>query len=344
MRTNAALPPRASNALTSIGLKLANGQALGPDVAEAVSLLNTLDARSLAKAEREIVEAAALYRWRRTPSIIEKLFKRRVTDADQLSTVGGLEYIFLFHRDGRLREAALRKVSGPLPSPFVFAAVAWRLNDWVEPVRTAAAECAARAFPVSQASTIADAATVLLTRQATWGRWSAEKRVLDAAFQRHDVVTCLADIVRHRLTGPMASLLRQVLRAPSVDEHLQRLSTEAAQPSVRATALHTLINGNAEWPVGWRWRWIDKSMGVRRHETAFESRPLSVQAEPETTIRTGLADRSAVVRNAAMSGLIQKQATVFDAKALAEPLLKDRSRAVREKAQFVMNRADVAKA
>ena len=54
----------------------------------------------------------------------------------------GLRYLFIFHGDETIREAALGKIVSGLPSPFLFAAIAWRLNDRALPVRRAAAECA----------------------------------------------------------------------------------------------------------------------------------------------------------------------------------------------------------
>lgn len=340
MPTRTILSPNIRTMLEGIGSKLEGGEHLGSEVAEAVNLLGRLDPRELAPAEREIVEAGALHRWRSEPSLIANLFTRKVSEADQLQSVAQLEYLFLFHRDGRMREAALRKITGPLPNPFIFAAVAWRLNDWAEPVRRAAVECAARSFPATAARVVAEAALSLQTRRATWGRWDQESKILDAAFERRDVASCLAALIGTRVTGPMASLLRQALRNGSMDEHLQLLSADAAQPAVRAAAIQSLIRGYAEWPSGWRWRWIDKSMGVRRRETAFERRPLVVRSDAARAIRLGLDDRAAAVRIAAMSGLIQEQATLEDARSLALPMLEDRSAAVRERAEFVINRAD----
>lgn len=313
------------------------------EVVESVTPLDRVDPRDLAQAEREIVGAAALYRCYGEPSRMEKLFTGRVSDADRLRSIERLEFLFLFHRDGRMREAALRKITGPLPSAFFFSVVTWRLNDWAEPVRQAAVECAARTFPSTSARVVAQAACVLLTRQATWGRWGGERNILNAAFERRDVASCLADIIGASATGPMASPLRQALRADGMDAHLRRLAVDAVQPAVRAAAIQTLIKGRAEWPVGWRWRWIDKSMGVRRRETAFATRPLAVRTDTESTIMLGLRDRAATVRSAAMSGLMQERSAVADARALASAMLDDRSPAVRERAEFVIGRAEEAR-
>lgn len=340
MPSTSILPENITASLRVVASRSATGEPLGAEVVESVKLLHSVDPRDLVQAEREIVGAAALYRCHGEPSRMEKLFTGRVSDADRLRSTERLEFLFLFHRDGRMREAALRKITGPLPSAFLFSAVAWRLNDWAEPVRKAAVECAARTFPATSARVVAQAACVLLTRQATWGRWGGEREILNAAFERRDVASCLADIMGASATGPMASLLRQALRTDGMDAHLRRLAVDAVQPAVRAAAIQTLIKGRAEWPVGWRWRWIDRSMGVRRRETAFETRPLAVRADMESMIMLGLDDRAGTVRSVAMSGLIQEQSAVADARALASAMLDDRSPAVRERAEFVIKRAE----
>ncbi|QNA87194.1 hypothetical protein G4G27_23350 [Sphingomonas sp. So64.6b] len=301
--------------------------------------MGTIDPHHLSQAEGDIVSAAALYRWRRAPLWIERFFRTRLTDQHQLDLVDGLEYLFLFHRDGRLREAALRKIQGPIPNAFILAAIAWRLNDWVDPIRAAAVACVERTFSRTSPQVMAEAALVLLVRQGTWGRWGSERGVLDAAFERRDVADILADIIAKRSTGPMATIFRQSLRSSVLDDHIERLAVAASQPSVRAAATQSLIDGFASWTVGWRWQWIDKSMGVRRRETAFEKRPLTTQIDRATMIRRGLKDRAATVRRVAMSGLIQHEAALSDAHRLASEALTDRSKSVRERAEFILSRA-----
>lgn len=338
MRDFTILPDDLRDTLLDIGSKLTEGHKIGRDFSQISDMFAALDPADLPRAESEIVATACLYHWRRESSVIEKLLGTRVSDADQLNAVDGLEYVFIFHRDGRLREAALRKIRGPLPNAFLFAAIAWRLNDWVTPVRQAAVDCATRAFPNTSGEIVAEASMILLARQTTWGRWGSERAILDNAMSRHDVASCLASIFANRTTGPMASLLRQALRGGSMDKHLDYLAVSAVQPAVRAAATQSLVNGYTEWPAGWRWRWIDKSMGVRRRETEFARRALTVAVDRESLIRRGLKDRAAAVRNAAISGLIRNQADVADARQLASAMLTDKSAAVRERAEFVINR------
>lgn len=67
-----------------------------------------------------------------------------------------LGYFFIFHGDGHLREAALKCLIEPPDSPFEFAAVTYRLNDWVEQVRDVAYDCASKLFPNVSAEVVAE--------------------------------------------------------------------------------------------------------------------------------------------------------------------------------------------
>lgn len=331
------LPDALRVALIAVGGKLERELSVADEIQGVVQGLNTLPPASLAQAEREIYDTAGLYRRRvAAPWRLGPWFKTNLSDEDQLRTVPGLEYLFLFHRDGRLREAALRKMSGPIPSAFIFVALAWRLNDWNAQVRAAAADCAKRLFPLTRPEIIAAGALTLLRRDRRWGRWHEERLILDQLFARPDVSEQLADILATRSTGPSASILRQALRSGWMDAYLSQLAADAVQPAVRAVAVQALIEGSASWPNGWRWRWIDKSMGVKRAETVFETRGLTVKPDRTAQIEAGLRDRSAAVRNAAISGLIRYRDEVPECAQLAEPLLADRSRRVRERAEFLL--------
>ncbi|MDH7973621.1 hypothetical protein QH494_15625 [Sphingomonas sp. AR_OL41] len=330
------LPSELLAMLRRVGEKLADQQSIEDDYQGVVEGLCAISPTLLARAEAEIVDAAQLYRWRRATPIHARLFRPVITDREQLADIAGLQFLFLFHRDGHIREAALRKVAEPVPAAFLFVALAWRLNDWVAEVRAAAADCATRVFPITAPDVIAEAAMVLLGRGGTWGRWASERHILEQTLERVDVAENLADIFATRTTGPAATALRHSLRSATMDRHLARLARTAIQPAVRALATQVLIEGVARWPNGWRWRWIDKSMGIRQAETAFESRSLTVPSDRLAEIMAGLNDRSAAVRNTAIVGLMRHREMIPNVRDLAAPLLKDRSRRVRERAEFLL--------
>src|SRR5688500_3918447 len=119
----------------------------------------------------------------------------------------GLPWLYLFHWDGFVREAALDRIRGGARSPFFFAAIVHRLNDWAGPVRSAAADCAERVFPETGPEIAAAAAVTLLGRTEEWGRWDEERLILDWTFDRQDVADALARTLRTALTGPMPRVL-----------------------------------------------------------------------------------------------------------------------------------------
>jgi hypothetical protein len=62
--------------------------------------------------------------------------------------------VLMFNRSGYVREAALKALSQLPDTPFFLAALVWRLNDWVGPVRRAAEDCATRELPRLSTRTI----------------------------------------------------------------------------------------------------------------------------------------------------------------------------------------------
>lgn len=331
-----ALPADLRKLLNSVGNLLKHGSDIEKVFQPIPAMLDEIGAEVLTSAEADIVRYARLHRYSYEPSLAARLFGREKTHSDQLNRVARLEHLFIFHRDGRLREAALRKFNGPVSSPFMFAALSWRLNDWVAQVRTAAVECAARCFPQTDPLVVARAARVLFSRRGNWGRWDTEREVIDAVLCRPDVVSALATLVIRRRTGPNPTVLRAAMRDPTIDSELPRIAANAVQPAARAVAYQALITGEANWPQGWRWRWIDKTMGKRRKETAFASRPITIEASPETYILQALADPSGIVRSAAMSGLIRNRDTITNVEEIARRFIKDPARGVRERAEFIL--------
>ncbi len=247
-----------------------------------------------------------------------------------------LAWLLLFHGDGRWRELALDRIAGPPGSAFRFIAITLRLNDWVEQVRAAAAECARRAFPSTSPAIIADAAPILLLRRRQWTRWRGEANVLDAALARRDVADQLALHLIQGRTGPLARVLGQALRQDAMDRHLPALARTAIQPAVRARALRTLIDGRATWPEGYGQQWVDKSLGLSRRKVVTGSRDIARQGSMRDLITAGAADQATAVRKAAADGLIEYRDQTATMQAVIEALAADRSPAVRERIAFVI--------
>lgn len=329
------LSPELQTALALVRAKRESKKWIGPELDQVIEMLAELPPGQVARADAIIADAAGLYRYLPLSPVIQ-LFDRAQFDSEQLLRNPKLAFLFLFHRDGRLREAALNSVDGELPSSFFFAAVAWRLNDWAAPVREAAVACAARCFPQVSARMVAECATALLGRRNSWSRWDTERDALDQAFARPDVAACLADLLISEPTGPVAKTLRAALRIPALDTHLTRIAHDAIQPTARAEALKVLIDRKASWPSGYGWRWVDKSMGERRYEIVYAERDLTVMLDRDVLIRRGLGDRSATVRRVVLDRAMQHWKGHAELRDYAASLSKDGSLAVRERAEFIL--------
>ncbi len=331
------LPPDVSQTLAAVGQRLENSHSVEAELPAAVAGISALPLAILSKADRAIAMAARLYE-RRPPSLVERLSRRRVSDAEQLRKLPDLSYLFLFHNIGQIREAALRRIEEGLPSPFLFAAVVLRLNDWARPVRSAAFECAQRCFPMTPPEVIAEAATDLLLRQDSWQRWDSEREVVDTAFARPDVSARLADLILNAQTGPASRVLRAALKQDVLDPYLECLAGQAKQPSVRALAVRTIAEMKASWHAGSEWKWIDKSMGERVRVPVLASRALTLRPPRQAIVAAAALDRSALVRRAALDAVIPHPFSGDQMRELAGRLTSDPSRSVRERAVFILSR------
>ncbi|MBB4612937.1 hypothetical protein [Novosphingobium taihuense] len=326
-------------ALENVGKDLAARRDASRAFFAVPTMLDAIEPSALSIAESRIIEAAQLYRFERPVPLWRALILREINASYQLKKISQIENLFIFHRNGHLRQAALDKFLGPISSPFVMVAVAWRLNDWVPEVRHAAAECIGRCFPITDPEIIAQAALVLLLRRGEWGRWTrTEQALLDSALGRHDALSSLAALLVKLPTGSNAKILRESLRYSGLDIHLLKIAREAVQPATRAVAYQTVIGREARWPDGRKWRWVDKSMGIGRFDPTFSTRPLVADENggPLKMILEALTDRSGLVRSVAMSGLIKHRDEFTDAKLIAQAFLGDPARSVRARAEFLM--------
>jgi len=336
MAKKSVLPAELAQALATIGQKLERGGRVDGQLLSAISGMSEIPADSVGQAAREIPEIANLFRDR--PKPVRSLFWPRLSDEEQLQRYPEFAYLCLFHYDGRLRSKALQLISGPLPNPFMFASVVLRLNDWAEPVRSAALDCAQRCFPLTSAETIAATAHFVLLRQDSWGRWGPERDAVRHVFSRPDVTARLVANLLEARTGPGSRILRELLRWPTLDAHLETLTLNAWQPAVRALAVQTIGAMQASWRIGSEIQWTDKSMGESRLVPKFERRPLTTDISRLDVIGAATRDRSALVRKVALDSIIRHELGSQAGRDLATPLASDASRAVRERATFILSR------
>lgn len=339
MTKQGVLPANVQQALATIGQRLQNGESVEAELSAAIAGISALPAMAISQAAREIAYIAKLGH-DPEPPFLQALLERRLSEKEQLLRIPKLSYLFLFHGDGRMREAALQRITGGLQSPFLFAAVALRLNDWVEPVRAAAFACARRCYPLTSPDVIAGAATALLLRHESWGRWNREREAIEAAFARPDVGARLADDLVNAQTGPASKVLRAALKHDALDLYLERLATEAKQPAVRAVAVQTVADMRASWPTGMEWKWVDKSMGKRTRVLRLDWREVTTPLQRKRVVTAAAFDRSALVRKVSLDALIRHNLQSAETREIAVRLASDINRSIRERANFILSRND----
>lgn len=331
-----AFPQPLETALIALGRELADGTVPEPLLAEVMDGLSALPAQTVTWADGRIAGLAGLYPRHDARPAFMRLFGRDRTALGLLRRDTRLAPLFLFHRDGFVREAALARMPAP-EAPFFLAALAWRLNDWAEPVRRAARRCAERAFPVIAPGVAVDAAPFLLTRWLHWRRWDRDgAAMVDALLARPDVSAGLA---RQRFEtetkGALGRELRYALRMAGLDPYLPSLARNARLPAVRAVALRALLSGHASWPAGFAREWVDKRYGIERRVMQFGRRPLGERPPPDGLIAEGLRDKSAMVRRVAADALIDRRAAYPALDEAIAALARDRSAALRERAAWL---------
>lgn len=245
-----------------------------------------------------------------------------------------MKYLYLLDHSGWVREAALKNIRGALDSPFWLVVLAYRLNDWVPQIRTAAIDAFERAIRFTAPAIAADAIIHLIGRAREWQRWTEGQRVFHSFQWRPEVVAAVAERIVSSPTGPMVRVLRDLLRAKATDGFLVEIAVQAVQPAVRAVALDTLLRGQARWADGQQRRWIDKSMGLWRNEPRIVERPVERPASLDELLAIGASDRSPLVRAVAASCLIAHHELSSDPVGWASRFAADQNVRVRQRGQF----------
>lgn len=217
-----------------------------------------------------------------------------------------LTWIDVFSWDGYKREKTLRTFAGPVPNSFFCAMILRRLNDWVPQVRAAARE----KLPIIVDSTnpvfVVEAISSTLTSWKSWGRMKEpDKQALFSILaNKHIFDTLLVHIVSST-SGPVMYLLSQCGRDKCIDGHLSHIAKNAIQPSVRAKAYRSQLDGVIKWQEGYEWKWTDKVYGIGRIIPTISERKISNEPAFEKTLYAASTDRSSVVRRVAAEFLIK---------------------------------------
>lgn len=253
-----------------------------------------------------------------------------------------LTWIDLCSGDGFKREKTLRTLSGAAPNSFFFALAVHRLNDWVPQVREAAREKLPIIAKESDPEHVVDVLCVILPHWNSWGRLEgAEKRTLLEITSIEEVAQSLKLRIISATSGPMTSILAQAGRTDILDPCLSEIAKEAIQPSVRAKAYRSLLEGKMVWFEGRKWEWTNKRYYEGRLKPILSERNLSVISPFLETLKLAADDHSPMVRRVAGEVLIRELTTIGEESLmLANLLASDSSSSVAERGKFALKRLE----
>jgi len=331
--------PKLEFLLRRLGQELAAGKVPPDLLLAAISAVGALPPATITWASTKIADLAGLHAVRDLDPFFFRLVGRSRFPLKQVKREPRLAALFLFHRDGHVREAILHELQELPWTPFFLAALAWRLNDWVLPVRKAALRCMERVQASIPAETIVEASPFLLNCWLDWYRWERENEAaVQTLYEREDVVSLMVRRFAHETTGPLGTDLRMALRSARYDRHLDFLMRDAKHPHVRAAALKMLLADHASWPVGQGCTWIDKPFHVSKlvmvQATRWFGQPLG-RVEAMKLAKERLRDRSVAVRRVCADWLIKNWDSVPDKSDIIEKLSADKSTGLRERAAFL---------
>lgn len=251
-----------------------------------------------------------------------------------------LTWIDLCSGDGFKRERTLRILSGRAPNRFFFAMAVRRLNDWVPQVRSAAREQLPSIAAASNPEDVVDVLCAVLPHWNSWGRSEDEgKQILLAIASIKAVTQSLKSRLLYAAAGPLASVLAQVGQTSVLDAYLPEIASRAIQPSVRAKAYKSLLDGKAFWLAGRKWEWTDIRYCKGHFAPTLCDRPLSMPFPFEESLRAAISDRSVFVRRIASDVLIRELETLG---AVARPLVvilaSDSHPSVAERGNFALQK------
>lgn len=349
------IPEQIVPKLLQVGFQLEAHQLDAGLVSEIVNDLSTLPSQSVISVAAALSGMNGLF-WRNPPSppAPEVYWARRLfglsvpgphtsprSPADwrrrHMALLAGtpkLEFLFLFHPNGHIREAALDKLTD-IPSPFFVSALALRLNDWAFEVRGAARRCVDRTLQKTSAAVVAEAALYLLKQSREWARGQQDVRLLDEVFARPDVTEALIGLVLTEQDGRVTRALDFALVSDVLDDRLQTIAREALSPAVRAIALRTLIDGEARRRIGYNRQWIDKTFNLARRVPRVETRAIVRPISMFDALAMAAVDRSAVVRRTAAEAIVRHRRELSNVAALLDLLRDDSSPSVLQRVRFV---------
>ena len=257
-----------------------------------------------------------------------------------------LTWIDIVSWDGYKREKTLRTLTGAAPNSFFFALAIRRLNDWVPQVREAAREKLPLIAKASDPVHVVDALGVTLSHWNSWGRIEElDKQVLLEIISSKEMGEALKSKLISSTSGPMTSVFAQVGRTSVLDKYLSDIAQNAIQPSVRAKAYRSQLEGRMIWVEGRKWEWTDVRYCKGRLKPIVSERKLTITDPFVEILRMASHDRSPIVRRIAAEMLIREFETLGEESLrLAELFASDKSPSVSERGRFALKRLEAQQA
>jgi len=334
-----ALPPSLQQALKGVGPCLKSGTVSLQQVAYLRDGFRTVCPSTMSHASSHIRQIAEI--WEDTPYTptilaIQKPLIRlgalRSSPFQQIRNMPDLAWLYLFHGSGYVREASLSSIKTAPLSAFEYAAIAYRLNDWVAQVRDAALDCAERVLGKADPAISAEFAFKSLDLIGSRRRMNAKaKEFLYSVVLKPDVLLSLRNRIMSDRTSFVGRTLRSLLPYSEFDDHLYITACQAVSPSARAIAVRTLLSGEAKWVVGY-----DMNHDFRR-SPRFEVRPVSIEFDYEGLLSAAACDNASAVRKVAADMLIaNRRKATARMDEIAGRLAVDRSAAVRSRIDYYL--------
>jgi len=103
---------------------------------------------------------------------------------------------------------------------------------------------------------VVDVLCAVFPHWSSWGRSENEgKQTLLAIASIEAVTHSLKSRLVSATAGPLASVLAQAGQTAVLDAYLPEIASNAIQPSVRAKAYKSLLDGKMVWLAGRKWEW-----------------------------------------------------------------------------------------
>jgi hypothetical protein len=341
------LPPEAQKATYDLGIAIQEMNVSPSKILLFRNSLQDVAPAAVSRAVEEIREIASLYRtedFKIKSGALHKLFNIKKSHQEQQITLlkanPDLAWLFLFHGNGYVRQEALDNLTSLPMSSFEFTAIVYRLNDWVANVRFSAAQYVSKNFTKIAPEFIGQSAFFLINQSGAFRRWEKDNYILvEEAIYRPDVLDYLKCKFIEIQSGSIGQTLQQLLKRSDFDNHLPELAELAALPSVRASALRTLLFSKAEWFTGYKRQWVNKALGIDRRLASFESRLITTPNYFDKFLIMAGNDKSAHVRKVAASALIYKRSDATDIMDEIDEILKnDKNSSVRSRVEFYIRK------